>query len=110
MSCILGVRIAPEADTKNTLITVSLEKFNGILVYAYCDNELTFIKKILSSGPVWDHQFINATEVALLQAKGQEISKGNCGVFNYPKNQRNIFPNFCHTKCSNLKNKDTSLC
>ena len=88
LSSILGVRIAPEAaTTKNTLITVSLEKFNGILVYAYCDNDLTFLKKILSSGPVWDHQFINATEVALLQAKGQKISKGNYGVFNLPKNQ-----------------------
>jgi hypothetical protein len=78
LSSIVGVRIAPEAaNTKNTLITVSLEKFNGILVYAYCDNELTFLKKILCSGPVWDHQFINAIEVALLQAKGQEISKRN---------------------------------
>ena len=88
MSSIVGVRIAPEADTKTTLITVSLEKFNGILVYSYFDNELTYMKKIISSGPVWDHQFINATEVALLQAKGQGISKGNCGVFNSLKNTR----------------------
>ena len=94
MSSIVGVRIAPEAGTKNSVfvpITVSLEKFNGILVYAYCDNELTFLKKILSSGPVWDHQFINATEVALLQAKGQKISKGNCCVFNYPKKTAKCF-------------------
>lgn len=84
---ILGVRIAPEAaNTKNTLITVSLEKFNGILVYAYCDNELTYLKKILSSGPLWDHQFINATEVALLQAKENE----NIDIVNIEENKHEL--------------------
>ena len=103
MSSIVGVRIAPYAGTKNSVfvpITVSLEKFNGILVYAYY-TELTLLKKILSSGPVWDHQFINATEVALLQAKGLEISKWNYGVFNSPKNQ--LISVLTSTKGSNPK-------
>ena len=106
MSSIVGVRIAPEAGTKNSVfvpITVSLEKFNGILVYAYY-TELTLLKKIISSGPVWDHQFINATEVALLQAKGQESFKMKLWRFQFTKKPINFCPR------SNPKNKDTELC
>ena len=36
--------------------------------------------------------------------KGQEISEGNCGVFNYPKNQRKFLPLISALAS---KNKDT---
>ena len=31
----------------------------------------------------------------IIEVKGQEISEGNCGVFNIPNNQQIFFPNFC---------------
>jgi len=83
---ILGVCIAPETDTKTTLITVSLEKFNGILIYSFCDNELTYMNKISSSGAMWDHQFVSNKEVAIIQA----VENENIDIRNIDENKHEV--------------------
>jgi len=83
---ILGVCVAPETDTKTMLIAVSLEKFNGILIYSFCDNELNFLKKISSSGSIWDHHFVGAKEVAILQA----VENENIDILNIDENKHEL--------------------
>jgi len=83
---ILGVCVAPETDSKTTLITVTLEKFNGILIYSFCDNELNYLKKISSSGPMWDHQFVGTKEVAILQA----VENENIDILNIDENKHEV--------------------
>ena len=43
----------------------------------------------------------------IIEVKGQEISEGNCGVFNFPKNQH-FFPLICTLASKKGSNKKTT--
>lgn len=65
---ILGVRISSQDDQKACHIFVTVEKFDGVLMYEFTNSTLKFVRKIPAKTPVWDFGTLNKNDFIVLEA------------------------------------------
>lgn len=94
---VLAIRISNQDDDK-AVIAVTLEAWNGILVYTSTEKDLLqYCKSIKVDGPIWDYQFNQHNTLVTVQAVPDQylvfidIDKESQEVKSIPTNQAAFF-------------------
>ncbi len=78
---VLGVRIVPQESSGKVLAAVTIEKFQGFVLYEIEQNVMKFRQKVETEGPIWDFEFINSETLVFVTAvQGKNLQTLHIGA------------------------------